>query len=306
MQPLISIIIPCYNQAAFLPKAITSLQHQTFTNWECIIIDDGSTDDCVEIMIHQTLEDKRFRLIRKPNGGSASARNLGLKAAIGEYIQFMDADDYIDSRKIEKQLALMQAQSTDMSYTAFRHQYHDGSVSEEIFVKLNATTILTRWGLGYSIPPHAFMYRTTYIKNNHITFDEHCRYREDWNWLITCFSAHPKINFLSDYCGAYYFHNKASKTSSYIKIQSGNFTFLAYMTSKLHGMAKLLWIYRISEEVWMWLLRIIKYQSAETISLIRLMCMNTISTICLIAALLFMPFSLFSVLKYCINTYIIR
>lgn len=303
MNPIVTIIIPCFNQAAYLPKAITSLQDQTLADWECIIVDDGSTDDSARIAKEAAQTDPRFHLIQKPNGGSASARNMGLRQARGEFIQFLDADDYMDKDKLKKQSVLMQAQEADMSYTAFRHTYSDGTESKTLYVRLNAVTVLTRWGLGGSIPPHAFLYRASFLQNNHFKFDERCRYREDWYWSIQCFNAHPKTVILPDFCGAYYAHNESSKTSSYIKMQSGNFAFMAHMTPLLHGKNKFLWIYRISEELWIWLLRMVKYRSTAVMGTIEPLLKRPVG---LLAAVLLMPVSLFSIIAYFVKTYIVK
>ena len=85
----VSVIIPCYNQALFLPKAIASLQAQTLEDWECIIVDDGSTDHTAEAASNLALQDGRIRLIQKINGGSASARDLGLQHAQCKYVQYL-------------------------------------------------------------------------------------------------------------------------------------------------------------------------------------------------------------------------
>ena len=301
MNPKVSIIIPCFNQAAYLPKAIASLQAQTFANWECIIVDDGSTDNSAEIAANCALNDPRIRLFQKLNGGSASARNMGLEAAKGEYIQFLDADDSMDCHKLEKQIAQMETEQLDMSYTAYKYLFLDGTLSKMRFAYLNRCTILTGWGLGRSIPPHAFLYKASFLRNNHIDFDTRCRYREDWNFLIRCFQARPVFDAIPDYSGAYYFQNQTGKTSSYVKMQEGNFTFMAYKTAILHGWERLLWYYRISEEIWIWLLRMIKYRSTKVT---RSLLMLPIPTI--IIAFLLMPVSVLGILRYFIKTYIAR
>lgn len=306
MSPKVSIIIPCYNQAAYLTKAIESLQAQTLAEWECIIVDDGSTDETKKVAQTLSAKDPRIQLVHKSNGGSASARNMGLKQARGTFIQFLDADDYIDSLKLEKQVEQMEAFQTDMSYTAFRHRYADGTESKILFVKLNAVTVLTRWGLGGSIPPHAFLFRNKFLQAHHITFDEECRYREDWNWAIQCFHAHPKTNVLADYCGAYYMHYGDSKTSSYLKMQSGNFTFMAHKYSSLSGWKRLLWDFRISEELWIWMLRMVKYRSLEAFSLIRLMHKNIHTRCCLLIAFLLLPIAFWWTVGYFIKTYLAK
>lgn len=306
MSPKVSIIIPCYNQAPYLPKAIESLLSQTWEDWECIIVDDGSTDNSADIVKKCCAEDKRFFLYQKENGGSATARNMGLEKAQGEYIQFLDADDSMDSRKLECQIALMDEKQSDMSYTGYKFLFDDGSVSEFHYARLNARTILTKWGVGGSIPPHAFMYRTSFIQDYHIAFDERCRYREDWNWLIQCFKASPKVESLPDYCGAYYFQNKTGKTSSYVKMQSGNFTFMAHMCRHISGWDRVLWEFRISEELWIWVLRMMKYRNMEIFSLVCLMFTNSQAIVSFIAAILMLPISIWWIVAYFMKTYIAK
>lgn len=96
----ISIIMPVYNKEKYVQKAIDSVIAQTFTDWELIMIDDGSTDLSFEIC--RQYKDERIHLIRVENGGVSRARNIGLKNAKGEYITFLDSDDYIDEKYLEK------------------------------------------------------------------------------------------------------------------------------------------------------------------------------------------------------------
>ncbi len=93
---LISIIIPVYNAAGYLERSIGSVRNQTYRNLEIITVDDGSKDDSLKILDSFAASDSRIKVIHKENGGSSSARNAGLKAATGEYIGFIDADDHIE------------------------------------------------------------------------------------------------------------------------------------------------------------------------------------------------------------------
>ena len=93
---LISIIIPVYNAAKFLERSLGSVLKQSYRNLEIITVDDGSTDDSLELLNSFAASDSRVKVIHKENGGSSSARNAGLKIATGEYIGFIDADDYIE------------------------------------------------------------------------------------------------------------------------------------------------------------------------------------------------------------------
>jgi len=93
---LISIIIPVYNAAKYLERSLGSVLKQTYRNLEIITVDDGSTDDSLELLNSFAASDSRVKVIHKENGGSSSARNAGLKISTGEYIGFIDADDYIE------------------------------------------------------------------------------------------------------------------------------------------------------------------------------------------------------------------
>ena len=102
MNPLVSIIVPCYNQAEYLPEALDSVLAQTYSNWECIIVNDGSPDNTEEVAKTYCEKDKRFKYLNKENGGVASARNEGIKASTGEFILPLDADDMIGTQYLEK------------------------------------------------------------------------------------------------------------------------------------------------------------------------------------------------------------
>ena len=95
MQKLVSIIVPCYNQAIYLTECLNSVLNQTYSNWECLIIDDGSPDNTFEIANLFIEKDKRFKYFKKENGGLSSARNFGIKQSFGEFILPLDADDKI-------------------------------------------------------------------------------------------------------------------------------------------------------------------------------------------------------------------
>ena len=95
---MISIIVPVYNAEKYLDKCVESIIRQTYTNWELILVDDGSKDSSSEMCDKWSKTDPRIRVIHKTNGGLSSARNAGLEIAKGEYIGFVDADDYITEK----------------------------------------------------------------------------------------------------------------------------------------------------------------------------------------------------------------
>lgn len=95
MRPLITVIIPIYNAERYLDRCLNSVIHQTYTNLEIILVDDGSTDDSGRICVEFAKTDTRINLIHKSNGGVSSARNAGLDIMHGKYIMFVDSDDYL-------------------------------------------------------------------------------------------------------------------------------------------------------------------------------------------------------------------
>src|SRR4051812_308036 len=101
MNPEVSIIMPCYKQAAYLPDALDSVLAQTFANWECIVISDGSPDNVAEIAGEYTQKKDRIRFYATENGGVSVARNFGIARAKGKYILPLDADDKISPNYVE-------------------------------------------------------------------------------------------------------------------------------------------------------------------------------------------------------------
>ena len=93
--PLITVIVPVYNIKDYLPRCVHSITAQTYTRLEIILVDDGSTDGTGALCDSLAAEDERIRVFHKENGGSSSARNLALRHASGEYVGFVDSDDYL-------------------------------------------------------------------------------------------------------------------------------------------------------------------------------------------------------------------
>ncbi len=101
MKPLISIIIPVYNVEQYLHRCVDSVLNQTYKNLEIILVNDGSPDNCPFICDEYAKKDKRIIVVHKENGGLSSARNAGLEIVQGEYISFIDSDDWIHENYIE-------------------------------------------------------------------------------------------------------------------------------------------------------------------------------------------------------------
>lgn len=120
--PLLSLVIPVYNVAPWLPTCLDSLLAQTRPIDEIIVVDDGSTDDCPAILASYATRLPQMRVIRQENGGLSAARNTGIKHAQGEYLAFLDSDDFVAPQMYERLLAIAQADDLDLVLSnAFAH-----------------------------------------------------------------------------------------------------------------------------------------------------------------------------------------
>lgn len=129
--PKVSIIVPCYNQAVYLDDCLNSILDQTYQNWECFIVNDGSPDNTEEIAEVWCLKDKRFHYIFQENLGVSAARNNGIRSSDGAFIQFLDADDQLELEKIEHQVHFLELNlQVDIVYGTSRY-FFDGN--EELF-----------------------------------------------------------------------------------------------------------------------------------------------------------------------------
>jgi GT2 family glycosyltransferase len=116
------VIVPTYNYGCFIGETLECLRAQTYVNWECIVVDDGSTDDTAERVSRFMEQDARFKFLRQENARQAAAKNNGLQNSAGEYIQFLDADDLIEPQKFEQQVEYLEAHpEVDIVYGSMRY-----------------------------------------------------------------------------------------------------------------------------------------------------------------------------------------
>lgn len=128
---MISIIVPIYNVSNFLPLCVESILNQTFSEIEIILVDDGSTDGCYEICEEYRQKDSRIRVIHKENGGLVSARKVGLRTASGEYIAYVDGDDWIETDMYERMYQKLIEEKVDIVIGG--HYEDTGCVRKEVF-----------------------------------------------------------------------------------------------------------------------------------------------------------------------------
>ncbi|MGN1139178.1 MAG: glycosyltransferase family 2 protein [Ruminococcus sp.] len=181
--PTFSIIVPVYNTEQFLDKCVSSILAQTYDDFELILVDDGSPDNCPEICDKYVQIDSRIKVLHKKNGGVSSARNLGMSVARGTYIWFIDSDDYIEPFSLQR---LFEVQN---SYNAELYVFNNGTVcglcSENIndfFKKYYFTYVI---GFG----PCNKLYKRDVIEANNLQFDTQETIGEDLLFNINYYKA---------------------------------------------------------------------------------------------------------------------
>ena len=134
----ISVIIPVYKVELYLDRCLESVTSQSYSNLEIILVDDGSPDNCPAMCDAWAAKDSRIKVIHKPNGGLSDARNAGMAVAAGEYISFIDSDDWIEPEMLERLLSALQKDNSDIAACTVRMVWEDGSPDKLLTVQKNA------------------------------------------------------------------------------------------------------------------------------------------------------------------------
>lgn len=119
MPGLVSVVIPCHNSQAFIDETITSLQHQTYSLAEYIFVDDGSTDNTRDVILKYAQNDSRISLVDNPERGAGSSRNLGAERAVGDYLIFLDSDDFFETDLLSSMVCSMEESGSDIAICEF-------------------------------------------------------------------------------------------------------------------------------------------------------------------------------------------
>lgn len=219
MNYLISVIVPIYNMEKYLSRCVESIRNQDHTNLEIILVDDGSTDQSAVMCDEYEKIDKRVRVIHKVNGGLSSARNAGLEIAQGDYIGFVDSDDYIASNMYSNLLYNIYGKSGTISNVMYKRVCENGeeylsSVIHTKNEKIESLEYLRELLLhvgDVSVCTKLFDRKII----GELRFDEN-RLNEDLLFMISLLSRFNEIQFVGE-VGYYYFERKSSISSSYGK-----------------------------------------------------------------------------------------
>ena len=257
--PKITIIMATYNRAHFILETIVSIQNQTYKNWECLIIDDGGTDNTLEVILPILEQDKRFKFLKRPKAfkkGLSGSRNYGLDLAKGDYIQFFDDDDLMHPRKLELQLEpFLKNANLNFTVCKFETLFESEVGSAKIFrpefelehphlgdavllgnIRMNSLSSL--WNINIM---------------NKFRFDESLMYAEEWELFVRIGYQYPNnYGVVDEYLFTYRKHPNTltlGEDSNYEKRRSSSVSgikILNYLTeNKLHTKKSILFLGRL-------------------------------------------------------------
>ena len=213
---IVSIVIPVYNVEEYIEKCIISVLNQTYKNIEIIIVNDGSIDKSEEKIQKFVKEDKRIKYIIKENGGLSSARNKGIETATGDYICFIDSDDWVAGNYIECLLSRIEQDKSDISICNIKYVYQDNfekipGYHIDVNETINNKTALQYLFKGKKYQNHAVnkLYKLNLFKDNNIKFPESRIYEDAFTMYKLLYKA-KKISLCNEYL---YFYLKTREGS---------------------------------------------------------------------------------------------
>lgn len=232
----ISVIVPVYNSERYLSQCVESILSQTYSDFELLLINDGSKDKSESICDEFSKKDKRIRVFHQKNSGVSAARNKGINQAKGEYICFVDADDWVDQNIFEFLINTIESVKGDLSYCGHIEYNNKFNVKKEI-------QQTHQKGYGYevinnvisssfptSIPIWTCIIKRKLIIDNNIKFTVTCSYGEDQEFLIKCLSHSIRVSSISKYL--YYYRVDIDSAMSSKKLNQFDFPFAMVRVKK--------------------------------------------------------------------------
>ncbi len=202
--PLISIIIPTYNRATLIAETLESVKLQTYTNWECIVVDDGSTDDTMERVLNICKEDERFSIVKRPpqrESGGNGARNYGFEISRGEFINWFDSDDLMIYNKLDLQVKRLQNnRALDFvisQCTVFKNTPEDvlGRMSQAIHSD-NLFDDFVKKEVKFFTP--SVLFRKSFLQKYDLEFDESLKAGQEWEFFSRVLYLNPKTDAIEE------------------------------------------------------------------------------------------------------------
>lgn len=197
--PKISIVVPVYKAEAYLPKCLDSILEQRYSDWECLLIDDGSPDNSGTICDEYVKNDSRFKAFHKNNAGVSAARNYGLEKSCGEWTVFVDSDDWLDKTCFQECIAIIDKYNVDIVQFGYRKVKFSGEViSEHVYRSCYCETSEYAQVRHKNVCVGGSFIKSDIIRNNHIRFREGVKYAEDQMFIMNCMKFSKNIMYHSE------------------------------------------------------------------------------------------------------------
>lgn len=233
-QKKISVIIPVYNAEKYIRETLNSVIKQSYENWEIILIENGSKDKSPDIIRKYEEEYSEIRMIKGPQNGPGVARNRGLKLAKGEYIVFMDADDYLPDEKVfQRYINLAESTGADIVVSNYARLWNGRilpAAKHESFALCSPLSEEFRFQGFFSVGTLSYVwgkiYRAEFLKNQQVVFSD-VSYAEDKLFNMQCYICDAKYAFLEE-CGYIYRKNDESVSWQYRSDSAENWFKIAY------------------------------------------------------------------------------
>ena len=194
--PKVSVIVPVYKAEQYLHQCIDSILSQSFTDWELILVDDGSPDRSGAICDEYAQKDTRIQVIHKENGGVSSARNVALGRITGEWLTFVDSDDCLYPNALQRWFEVAEQNNLDLIQCYFNREYKEGQVEGE------ATEVLTAAQYAdsenYLTCAWGTLFKTSIVEEHILRFDEKVRLGEDQIFLLNYMQLCTRIQRIGD------------------------------------------------------------------------------------------------------------
>lgn len=217
----ITIILPVYNVEKYLRQCLDSIIDQTFKDFECICVNDGSTDSSLSILQEYANKDKRFKIINNTNKGSSVSRNIGIKNTNTKYLTFIDSDDWVTENNLEVLYNKIEETNADIVRASYKFYFQEKNSYKSAKIreihKINSNSNIERLYKGYAGAfVWAKIYKTSLIKDNNIWFYEGFT-AEDCPFSALAYLYSKKISFISDELLFYRKHNLSVTTKNNAK-----------------------------------------------------------------------------------------
>lgn len=263
---MVSIIIPTYNYARYLAETLQSVADQSYSDWECIVIDDGSADNTKEVFDVFVKNDNRFKFISQSNKGVSAARNAGIKAAKGDFIQFLDGDDLLQEDKIKVQIDVFKSvPEIDIAYSNVG--FFDDGNNKQLRSSLNGNKP-KNWlpkirAKGKEVVGHFgkinfLVMNSPLIRKSVLDrvgeFDERMQALEDWDFWMRCALANCCFYFVDEQSNSFALvrvHQGSLSTQKKL-MNNGHFMFIEHILTHKNSSAKssLIFLIKYIELFW--------------------------------------------------------